>query len=292
MTLTAVFIVVVFLYSLVSRRMERTVITAPIIFTTAGLLIFLMPPWLSAFDLNRKLFLLIAEIGLVMTLFTEAADISLRLLKRNRRLVLPVSRQLLTFSVRWYRVVVGGLSLWEAGILAAILAPTDAGLGQVIVNSPRVPMNIRQALSVEAGLNDGLSVPFLMVFIALALHTAEGAGAVLLRFLWEQIGYGRIGLGINGWGLVWDRLRMLDGARVAATRPSEHPLLCVVSGTRQLFMPRHRRQSTDRFAEAGERSQSSKSQLLTSSSSFFSAYSSHEPGRVSTQHWRSMRFSA
>ena len=33
------------------------------------------------------------------------------------------------------------LSVWEAGILAAILAPTDAGLGQIIVNSPRVPMN-------------------------------------------------------------------------------------------------------------------------------------------------------
>jgi NhaP-type Na+/H+ or K+/H+ antiporter len=139
MTLTAVFIVVVFLYSLVSRRMERTVITAPIIFTTAGLLIFLMPPWLSAFDLNRKLFLLIAEIGLVMTLFTEAADINLRLLKRNRRLVLRLlsAGMLLTILLGAIGalVVVGGLSLWEAGILAAILAPTDAGLGQVIVNA-------------------------------------------------------------------------------------------------------------------------------------------------------------
>ena len=57
-------------------------------------------------------------------------------------------------------VVVGGLSLWEAGILAAILAPTDAGLGHVIVSSPRVPRHIRQALSVKAGINDGLSVPF------------------------------------------------------------------------------------------------------------------------------------
>jgi NhaP-type Na+/H+ or K+/H+ antiporter len=54
----------------------------------------------------------------------------------------------------------------EAGILAAILAPTDAGLGQVIVASHRVPTKIRQALNVEAGLNDGLVVPFLLFFIA------------------------------------------------------------------------------------------------------------------------------
>jgi hypothetical protein len=60
------------------------------------------------------------------------------------------------------------------GILAAILAPTDAGLGQVIVNSPRVPMRIRDALNVEAGLNDGLSVPFLLFFMALAAARIEG----------------------------------------------------------------------------------------------------------------------
>ncbi|MGC1449191.1 MAG: hypothetical protein WA830_04060 [Candidatus Sulfotelmatobacter sp.] len=53
------------------------------------------------------------------------------------------------------RLVFPQLSIWEAGILSAILAPTDAGLGQIIVNSPRVPMRIRQGLNVEAGLNDG-----------------------------------------------------------------------------------------------------------------------------------------
>ena len=53
-------------------------------------------------------------------------------------------------------------------VLAAILAPTDAGLGQIIVTSPRVPPAVRQALNVEAGLNDGLSVPFMLFFMALA----------------------------------------------------------------------------------------------------------------------------
>ena len=87
-------------------------------------------------------------------------------------------------------VIFTELTLWEAGILAAILAPTDAGLGQVIVNSPRVPERIRQSLNVEAGLNDGISVPFLMFFIALSLSSSEGAGSVLTRFVLEQLGLG------------------------------------------------------------------------------------------------------
>jgi NhaP-type Na+/H+ or K+/H+ antiporter len=263
----AAFILLVLLYILVSRRLERTVITAPIIFTTAGLLIFSMPPWLTALEVNRKQFLLIAEIGLVMTLFTEAADIDLKVLKGNRSLVVRLlsTGMLLTILLGAIGalVVVGGLSLWEAGILAAILAPTDAGLGQVIVNSPRVPMNIRQVLSVEAGLNDGLSVPFLMVFIALALHTAEGAGAVLLRFLCEQIGYGMlIGLGIGltgGWllGLAQRKNWMVEGLQQLGLVTL--PLLCVMASEAtgaSMFIAAYVAGLVVQigFAEAGERS--------------------------------------
>jgi sodium/hydrogen antiporter len=59
-----------------------------------------------------------------------------------------------------------------------------------VVSSPRVPVRIRQALNVEAGLNDGLSVPFLMFFIGLAEVGTDGAGRVLMRFVVEQLGFG------------------------------------------------------------------------------------------------------
>jgi hypothetical protein len=45
------------------------------------------------------------------------------------------------------RLMFPHFSNWEAGILATVLAPTDAGLGQIVVNSPRVPVPIRQALA-------------------------------------------------------------------------------------------------------------------------------------------------
>lgn len=42
--LVAVFASLLFLYSLVSRRRERTIVTAPIVFAVAGVLTFLIAP--------------------------------------------------------------------------------------------------------------------------------------------------------------------------------------------------------------------------------------------------------
>ena len=204
MSIAAAFIVLVFSYSLISRKLASTLITAPILFTAAGALMLLFPEASRELSLDRKALLLIAEVGLVMTLFTDASHISRRALQDNHSLPVRLlsAGMLLTILLGAATAMAcfTDLSWWEAGILAAILAPTDAGLGQVIVNSPQVPARIRQALNVEAGLNDGLAVPFLMLFIALAAAIEEGAGTrgVLAHFLVEQIGYGTaIGLAIG-----------------------------------------------------------------------------------------------
>ena len=207
MALVGGFVALVFLYSLVSRRLERTPLTAPVLFTAAGLLIPALLPELRSRQADPKLFLQIAEVGLVMLLFTDASRVDLRLLRGMRSLPLRLlsTGMLLTILLGGLAalVVFRQLSVWEAGILAAILAPTDAGLGQVIVSSARVPQRIRQALNVEAGLNDGLSVPFLLFFMARAGAGAEGGGAGLARFLAEQLGGGiLIGLAVGfvgGW---------------------------------------------------------------------------------------------
>ena len=70
----------------------------------------------------------------------------------------------------------GELNIWEAAALATILAPTDAALGQAVVSSPRVPICTRQALNVESGLNDGICLPILLIFLSLA-ETIEHAGS-------------------------------------------------------------------------------------------------------------------
>jgi NhaP-type Na+/H+ or K+/H+ antiporter len=82
------------------------------------------------------------------------------------------------------------LELWERAIVAAVLAPTDAALGQAVVSNPALPLRIRGGLNVESGLNDGGSVPFLTLLIGLAAE--EGLGGGWLCFAVEQIGYGTL----------------------------------------------------------------------------------------------------
>ena len=189
--LISVFICLLFVVSLISGRLEKTVITAPIIFTVAGFLVFPSIP-MSELGLDKDVFLLLAEIGLVLLLFTDASRTDLKELRNIKALparLLSIGMLLtILLGAAVAKLVFPQLSIWEAGILSAILAPTDAGLGQVIVNSPLVPTRVREALNVEAGLNDGLSVPFLLFFIAMA---AAGEGeANFAQFLGEQLGLG------------------------------------------------------------------------------------------------------
>jgi NhaP-type Na+/H+ or K+/H+ antiporter len=75
--------------------------------------------------------------------------------------------------------------------LAAILAPTDAALGQAVVSNRLVPVRIRQALTVESGLNDGIALPFVLIFAALgsAMHAEADASGWLL-FGAKQVVFG------------------------------------------------------------------------------------------------------
>jgi NhaP-type Na+/H+ or K+/H+ antiporter len=205
MILFICFVGLIFLYVLFSAKLERTIITAPILFTVTGFLIATyFPEWLGN-ELKLEVFLMMAEVGLVMILFSDATRLNIKALKSFG--FLPVRLlsvgMLLTILLGGVTALIlfGQLTIWEAGILAAVLAPTDAGLGQIIVNSPRVPSRIRQSLSMEAGLNDGLSVPFLLFFIIMAQHGTEGAGSVFTSFIWGQLGIGTlmgIGFGLAG----------------------------------------------------------------------------------------------
>ena len=205
MAIVVVFILLLFLFSLFSRRLEQTVITAPIVFTTAGFLLVVVMQGVDVPGLEREGLLKLAEVGLVMLLFTDASHVNLKALKESENLPVRLLSigMLLTIALGMAagRLVFPGMSLWEAGILAAILAPTDAGLGQQVVESPKVPLRIRQALGVEAGLNDGLSVPFLMCFMAVSQAGTDGGGAVFLRYVVEQLGMGALvgaAIGLGG----------------------------------------------------------------------------------------------
>ena len=208
----AVFVVIfaalLFTFSLISRRISGTVLTAPMFFVALGVL--LSPGGIDLLTLpaTSSFVLLVAEVALVITLFTDAARIDIRSLGEDRwlpgRLLLFGLLLTIGAGIALAALFFLDLTLAEAGLIGAILAPTDAGLGQAIVNNPKVPVQIRQALNVESGLNDGGAIPFFFLFLALTEAEAEVAPiSLLLSLLVEQIGLGVIvGLAIGftgGW---------------------------------------------------------------------------------------------
>jgi len=203
MILLGIFLSVVFLYSMISKRAQKTVITAPIIFTLAGMFGYLVLPETSQATINNKTVLVIGEITLALVLFSDALRINLRRVLREYQL----PSRLLGIGMP-LTIILGGLvalllfsdfSIWEAAILATILAPTDASLGAAIMHSKRVPAIIRRALNLESGLNDGLSIPLLMLFIGLASVTSPGQDRSWIVFTAQQIGFGLLVGLVIGW---------------------------------------------------------------------------------------------
>jgi NhaP-type Na+/H+ or K+/H+ antiporter len=108
-------------------------------------------------------------------------------------------------------LIFDGLTLYEAAILATMLAATDAALGKAVITNTAVPMRVREGLNVESGLNDGLCVPVLLVFIALAEGAGGDSTALALGLVAKELGIGlAVGLGLSGlgaWliGIFWKR---------------------------------------------------------------------------------------
>ena len=200
---------VVFAFGLVSRRLEGTILTAPIVFVAAGFILGPAGFGLVEFGLDDHTVLLLGEIALALVLFTDSARINLSALRQNQGLPLrllgigmPLTIALGTAAAV---LLLTDLSFWEAAIVGTVLAPTDAALGQAVVSNPHVPARIRQALNVEAGLNDGLSVPFLALFLILAVEGERLSANLWVRFAVEQVGLGvlvGVGVGLVGGWLV------------------------------------------------------------------------------------------
>jgi NhaP-type Na+/H+ or K+/H+ antiporter len=181
-------------FGLISGRIERSIITAPMVFVVLGLLVGRWGLAIVPSEIETPLVDTLAAITLVLVLFTDASRIDLKLLRRQHSLPVRLLGVGLPLTVAMGMVgaylLLSGITVWEAALLAAILAPTDAALGQAVVNSPKLPVRIRQALNVESGLNDGLALPVVLIFLSLA---AGQQGKEVGEWLWFaslQVGLG------------------------------------------------------------------------------------------------------
>jgi sodium/hydrogen antiporter len=177
----AIVAALVFAWGMVSARLERFDVTAPIIFVVAGLLLTHGPLLTLGFVPPPELVKALAEVTLVLVLFSDASRVGLRELKADAGLYgrllgagLPLTIGLGTLLAL---ALFGGMSIWLALLVGAALAPTDAALGAGMMVNPAVPARIRRLLNVESGLNDGIATPFVLVALAGA-QTAEHAHGI------------------------------------------------------------------------------------------------------------------
>jgi sodium/hydrogen antiporter len=213
MDMVAVLIVMttIFVWSVVSARLVRADLSAPIVFVAAGGTLA-VADLIDAPSAPETLTPLV-EITLVWVLFSDAARVPVQKLRHDlgqyvRLLALGLP---LTILAGWglATLLFPEYGLWLALIVAAALAPTDAALGVPVVTNPAVPSRIRRLITVESGLNDGIATPVVMLAIAGAA-TAEGVadasalGDALVELL-VGAAVGGVAGGVGGW--------MLRGAR-------------------------------------------------------------------------------
>jgi len=193
-----IFGLVFFLFSLISKRIQGSLITAPMMFTLAGLAVATGTVYIETahtgadhggadhvgamygLNFSEGSIHALAELTLILVLAADASRISLPELRRNmvvpaRLLGLGLPLIIITGAVIG-KLVFPHYNWLAAALMAAILAPTDAALGASVLADERVPSKIRQGLNVESGLNDGIALPailFLACFFNLTHQTGE-----------------------------------------------------------------------------------------------------------------------
>ena len=201
----AIIAALIFVWGTFSARLERFDMTAPIVFTVAGLLLThgLLAP--LGVHPSEELVKVLAEATLALVLFSDASRVGLRHLRADLGLCLRLLGIGLPLTIALgtlLALALPGLSIWTALLVGAALAPTDAALGAGMMVNPAVPARIRRLINVESGLNDGIATPVVSVAIAgaaTAEHVAHtGAGAEVAELALGLVIGALVG-GAGGW---------------------------------------------------------------------------------------------
>lgn len=192
-------------YGFFSKKAENSMITAPMVFVIIGLLV-------SIFDLEivregPKALIVkpLMEFTLLLVLFLDGSTINLKNLTKESSL--PIRLLAIGLPLTMILGALIAIPLFPEVrplaliLMALILSPTDAALGQAVVTGEQVPGRIRQTINVESGLNDGIGLPPILACIVLLSGSAgEGFdGSYWLGFVAKQFIYGPLVGGLVGW---------------------------------------------------------------------------------------------
>ena len=194
---------VFFAFALVSKRIQGTSLTPPMLFTLAGLGLSYLLIERAGIKYTEGGLHLLAELTLILVLAADSSQISLAQLRQRkaipaRLLLIALPLIMLSGAVVGY-LIFPHIGWYQAALIAAILAPTDAALGASVLADKTVPLNIRQGLNVESGLNDGIALPAVLFFACFLNLTHQASEENWLLFLGLQLIIGPLAGIAVGW---------------------------------------------------------------------------------------------
>jgi NhaP-type Na+/H+ or K+/H+ antiporter len=203
-TALSVAAVCVLVWGLISARLERWEVTAPIAFVAMGLLVTHGPLALVHLQLHSSTVRAVAEMALALVLFADASRVNARRLAADTAIPARLLGIGLPLAIGAGAAVAASLfsssGLWVAAAIGAIVAPTDAALGASIMSDERVPSRVRRILNVESGLNDGIATPFVNLFLAGALASEVLSGGGIASAAVDLVGGAALGAGVGALG--------------------------------------------------------------------------------------------
>ncbi|HVN52408.1 MAG TPA: cation:proton antiporter [Acidimicrobiales bacterium] len=222
-TAVAVVAACLLLWGLVSARLERFDVSAPIAFVVMGLVVSHGPTAVIDVKLQSETVRTMAELTLALVLFADASRVNVRALRADaaipaRLLVigLPLT---IAAGTGVAAALLGGTDWWLAASIGAIVAPTDAALGATIMQDPRVPSAVRRCLTVESGLNDGIATPFVNLFLAGAISAeAVHSSTTIASAAVDLVGGAGIGVGVGIVGAIAARAAARAGWSAPGSR--------------------------------------------------------------------------
>ena len=204
--------IVIIVSSLLSGAVERTGLPQVAIFLLVGALLGPAGLGLVELTLESPALQVIATLGLVLVLFSDAIGVDIGEVRRQRRLaalilgpgtLLPAA--LIALAAR----ALLGLPWPAAAILGAALASTDPVLLRTLIRHPGLPASAKLGLRLESGMNDVILLP-IVVLSMLLLRPGVSAPA------WE-LGSRSVGLFLLGPMLGvfagWVAITLLDQVR-------------------------------------------------------------------------------
>lgn len=199
----AILALVLLASALASGVIDRIPLSLPIIFLGLGILLGAGALDVIKINSHNPALLAIATLNLALVLFLDAARLDVSELRREWRVPLLDLGPGTILTIAGIAIASSLLlhtSLIQSILLGAVLASTDPIVLRDVVRNEQVPRSVRRTLTIEAGTNDIIVLPIVLIMIQLLLAPGGGFGYWLGFLVRLLVLSPLVGLAVGGIG--------------------------------------------------------------------------------------------